>query len=367
MRCFTSDEIAVKLETMQRIMNSRGYTSYTESTVGPANNIREGGASGENCLSAYVKLAEQGRLTCRVAVGFYSGRNGVQCYEALKEDLDGGKVPTSPDENMLSFHMLKFFCDGVETSHTAWMNDEYADSPGNYGCSCFGPTGLTEEERVAELRKTLKLAHDRGFQIGIHTVGDRAAHEALEAIIAAYTENPRKGVRHCLIHADNFGDYNDLFRCPEYDVVISSQPNLAAGMFLRDAECLNKKLGARLAPLRTLIDHGVILAGGSDNIAGDFHDWREGIVSAVTRISTDGKPYHPEFCITLPEAVRMFTYNGAYQELCEDKRGSIECGKFADFTVVDKNIFEIPLEDVLSVKVVRTVVGGETVYKADGE
>lgn len=365
MRSFTADEIAEKIVRMQHHMNSMGYVSYTESTVGPANNMREGGASGEQCLKAYVKLAEEGKMTCRVAVGFYSGRNGAQSYEALKEDIEGGRIPKSPNEDMLTIKMLKFFCDGVETSHTAWMKSDYVDAPGNRGGSCFGPEGLDEQQRTQELRKTLKLANDSGYQIGIHTVGDRAVKEALDAIIAAQTENKQEGIRHCLIHADNLGDYSDLFRCPEYDVVVSSQPNLAAGMFLRDAECVDPDVAKRMAPLRVLIDHGVVLSGGSDTIAGQFHDWRKGIYSAVTRVAADGKPFHPEYDITVVEALKMFTYNAAYQEMCEDIRGSIEVGKFADFTVLNRNIFEIRPKDILETKVLRTVVGGKTVYKAE--
>lgn len=365
MRSFTADEIAEKLQKMQHIMNKMGYTGYTESTVGPANNTREGGASGEECLKAYVKLAREHKMTCRVAVGFYSGRNGSQSYAALKEDIESGRIPTSPDEEMLTFKMLKFFCDGVETSHTAWMKTAYADAPGLFGSCVFGPEGLTEDERIEELRNALKLANDSGYQIGIHTVGDRAVHEALEAIIAAQTANRQDGIRHCLIHADNLGDCPDLLRCPAYDIVVSAQPNLAAGMFLRDAVCVGETVAARMAPHRVFIDHGLVISGGSDSVAGEFHDWRAGIYSAVTRMASNGKPFHPEYAVTVAEALKMFTYNAAYQEMCEDKRGSIECGKYADFTVLDKNLFEIDPAEILNVNVCRTVVGGKTVYQAE--
>ena len=365
MQPLSEEQIVPKLKKMQAIMNSMGYTAYTESTVGPANNLREGGASGEQCLKAYLKLLKEREMTCRVSVGFYSGRGGKQSYETLKTYLESGAVPASPDENWLSFHMLKFFCDGVETSHTAWMKQDYSDAPGNRGRSCFGGTDATEAEQVSELRRILKLAHDSGYQIGIHTVGNRAVHEALEAILAAQAENPREDCRHCLIHADNFGDPEDLERCPENGVVISSQPNLAASMFLRDRETVGEELSRRMLPLRRLEDAGVTLCGGSDSIAGEFHSWLEGIRSAVLREASDGKPYCPEYCITMEEAIRMYTINGAYQEFAEKNRGSIEPGKFADFTVLDRNLFEIPLETITDARVIRTVVNGRTVYSAE--
>jgi len=365
LRSFTAEEIAAKLEKMQRIMNSMGYTAYTESTVGPANDTREGGASGSACLEAYQMLLEKKKLTCRVSVGFYSGRGGKQSYEILKSDLDSGAVPVTRDENWLSFHMLKFFCDGVETSHTAWMNEEYANAPGNCGRSCFCGPEADEKEQIAELRAMLKLAHDRGYQIGIHTVGDRAVHEAMEAIIEAEKAGKGGGYRHCLIHADNFGVPEDLFRCPEYGGVVSSQPNLAAAMFLHDVESVGEERSRRMMPLRTLTDHGVVLAGGSDSIAGAFHAWLEGVRSAVLREATDGRPFHPEQSLTVTEAVRMYTVNAAVQEMAEHERGTVEAGKLADFTILDRNIFEIPPEQITDARVLRTVVGGKEVYTAE--
>ena len=365
MNSFSSDQIAVKLKRMQQIMNSMGYTAYTESTVGPANNLREGGASGDACLEAYVKVLLEGKMTCRVSVGVYSGRYGKQSYEILREDLKNNVVPEIPQNDWLSFHMLKFFCDGVETSHTAWMKQDYADAFGVRDSSCFGDVGYSEKEQIYELRRTLQLAHDSGYQIGIHTVGNKAVHEAIEAIIAAQVENPRENCRHYLIHADTFGDYDDLVRCPINNIIISSQPNLTVKMFERAAECVGGDISRHMMPLRKLFDSGITIAGGSDSIAGDYHDWRYGIQAAVLRAVPGGQAYHTEYSITVEEAVKMYTINAAYQEFADEKRGSIECGKFADFTIIDRNIFEIPPEEITDIKVIRTVVGGKTVYNAN--
>jgi len=118
----------------------------------------------------------------------------------------------------------------------------------------------------------------------------------------------------------------------------------------------------RMQPLRKLLNMGLAIAGGSDSIAGEFYDWRKGIKAAVLRRTPEGSPFCPEQAITLKEAIRMYTINGAYQEFAEHERGSIEPGKFADFTVLDRNIFEIPPEEIDTVRVVRTVVGGRTVF-----
>ena len=360
---YSAEEISEKLLRMQRFMNSMGYTAYTESTVGTANNGREGGAAGMACIRAYERLLEKKQLTCRVSVGFYSGRDGIQSPEILREDLAAGLVPKSADEDWLSFHMLKFFCDGVEVAHTAWMKEDYADLPGCRGRSCFGSGEMTDEEQTAILRETLKVAHDAGYQIGIHCIGDRAVHEAAEAIAAVQRENPRPDARHCIIHGDTLADREDLETCGKLGLVISSQPNLASDMYEKESECVGPEKGRRMMPLRTVLDLGITAAGGSDSIAGPYHDWRYGMRDAILRRSVfTGIQYGPEECITMEEALRMYTMGGARQEFAETKRGSLEPGKLADFTVLDRNLLEIPPEELPDVQVLRTVVGGKTVF-----
>ena len=360
---YTAEEISEKLRRMQRFMNSRGYTAYTESTVGTANNGREGGAAGMACIRAYERLLEEKQMTCRVSVGFYSGRDGIQSPEILREDLAAGLVPKSADEDWLSFHMLKFFCDGVEVAHTAWLKEDYADLPGCRGRSCFGSGEMTDEEQTAILRETLKVAHDAGYQIGIHCIGDRAVHEAAEAIAAVQRENPRPDARHCIIHGDTLADREDLETCGKLGLVISSQPNLASDMYEKESECVGPEKGRRMMALRTVLDLGITAAGGSDSIAGPYHDWRYGMRDAILRRSVfTGTQYGPEECITMEEALRMYTMGGARQEFAETKRGSLEPGKLADFTVLDRNLLEIPPEELPDVQVLRTVVGGKTVF-----
>lgn len=366
MQTLSVEQIADRLKDMQRFMNSMGYTAFTDSTVGPANNAREGGASGENALKAYCRLLADGEMTCRVSVGFYSGRNGVQNADFLREDLAAGAVPVSADEDWLSFHMLKFFCDGVETAGTAWLKEDYKNRPGWRGRSVFGGAESGEAEQIAVLRETLKLAHGAGYQIGIHTVGDRAVHEAIMAILAAKADDPREDCRHCLIHGEEEIDDGDLLLCRENGIIISAQPNLWDSILETDFETIGIEKTASSMRLRTIFDAGVTAAGGSDSIAGDFADWRRGVCSAVTRrAACDGKVYRPDLAISVEEAVRMYTINAAYQEFAEDRRGSLEPGKFADLTVVDRNIFTIDPEEIPDVQVLRTVVGGRTVFLRD--
>lgn len=365
MPALSEDSIAERLEEMQKLMNSMGYTGYTDSTVGPGNNEREGGASGEACLRAYGSLLAAGKLSCRVSVGFYSGRGGMQSTAILSEDLRNNAVPVSENEEWLRFNMLKFFCDGVDAAHTAWMKQDYADAPGNHGCSCFGGPGASDEEQEAELREIIRIAHESGLQIGIHCVGNKAVEKTIDAIIAAQKAHPLRDCRHCVIHGDTFGELEDLVRGAEAGIIVSAQPALAESMYEKTQACVGEEFGSRMMGLRKLFDKGVIVAGGSDSIAGAYYDWRQGIRCAVERRSAlTGSLHRQDLAISVMEAIRMFTINAAWQEFCEDTRGSVEPGKFADFTIVEGDLFAMTPAEIGRARILRTVVDGKTVYEA---
>jgi len=358
----TAEDIRRNLIKMQQLMNSMGYTAYTECTVGPGNNEGGAGASGEKCLEAYQMMLRDNELTCRVSIGFYSAKNGTQSAEALKNDLERGAVPVSENKDWLKFNMLKFFCDGVHLSNTAWMKNDYLNAPGNHGFSAFNDGTMTDKEQEKIIREILSIAHRSGHQIGIHTIGDRAVKVAAEAIIDAQNSYPREDCRHYLIHADSCGDIEDIKKCAENGIYISVQPNLAEEIYEASLAIVGEK-AEKLMALRQMTDCGCVVAGGSDTIAGEYHTWQRGIRCAVERRSVSGKLYRQDLALTMEEAIRLYTINAAKQEFAEDVRGSIEIGKFADFTVVDKNLFDIPPRELDDVKVVMTVVDGDIVYR----
>ena len=362
---FTVDEIAANLQEAQKIMNSMGYTSYTECTIGTGNTKRERGASGELGIEAYRKLQEQGKLTARVSLGFYSALGGVQSYEVLKNDLENFPFPIFNDSNWLDMRMVKLFCDGIHMAYSAWMKEDYADNPGVHGHSCLLGPGATDEEQEAELRRMIKLAHDHGYQVGVHTIGNRAVQATLDAFIMAQQENPRKFLRHYLIHADSLGDREDLRRAARYGIGLSSQSNLADFAYEITIERVGKEKGEMLMGLRDLEEMGLHIANGSDTIGGPYGDWLHAIRAAVTRKSRiTGNVYRPDLAITVEQAIREFTMGGAYQEFKEDVRGSIEPGKVADFTVIDRDIFNIDPETITEIKVVMTIVDGRIVFQS---
>ena len=362
----TVDEIKNNLVEGQQLLNSWGYTSYTDCLLGPANNNRESGASGERAIFAYRKLQEEGLMTARVSLGFYSGQDGRQSYDILKRDLDNFPFPDFPDRNWLDLRLIKLFCDGLYMTHTAWMKEDYADAPGWRGKSCFLSPEASDEEQEQELRKIIQLVHDRGYQVGIHAIGNRAVKAAVEAIIAAQQTNPGKSRRHYLIHGDVLGDREDLWKAVKHGIGISAQSALADYNYEIAIERCGLQKGEALMGLRHLVDMGFHIANGSDAVGGEYGDWRHTVQAAVTRRSrVTGKVHRPDLAITVEEAIRQFTMGGAYQEYMEDVRGSIEPGKVADFTVLDRDIFTIDPETIDQTKIVMTMVDGKVVYRTE--
>lgn len=361
----TVKELKENLIAGQKLMNSMGYTSYTDCTCGPANSEREVGASGELSLKAYEELLNEGKLTARVNIGFYAGDHAVQTYETCKHVLDTFDFPTYSDPRWVTLNMFKIFSDGVHMGYSAWMKEDYADRPGCHGRSVFLGPDATDEEQEAELKKIVKLAHDRGWQVGVHAIGNKAAAAVTDAFIEAQQENPRPDPRHYLIHSDGLGDREDLKRAAENGIGCSVQTQLASYAYEVTIDRVGKERGDMFMGQRDLMDMGLHIANGSDSIGGPFGKWTTAVQAEVDRKSMVTGEYHrQDLAISVTDALKQFTMGGAWQEHAETWRGSIEVNKVADLTVIDRDIFTIPVDEIGDIECVMTVVDGKIVYQA---
>lgn len=347
----------------QRLMNSEGYASYTEGAMGPGENTREVGAAGDRAIAAYRELQDEGKLTARVSIAFYSAERGVQSCATLKRDLDSFDFSQFTDRDWLDCRTIKLFCDGVPTSHTAWMNQDYADRPGYRGRSVFGGPEATEEAQVEALQQMILLAHQRGFQVAVHAVGDKAVKVTINSFVQAIQRYPGESRRHYVLHG-SMGDRQDFVMAAKYGILLSEQPSPGGPAY--DYEQRARYCGIKgeiCKGLRDIIDLGVIIAGGSDGIMA-LVNWRKMVQAAVTRkSSSSGKVIRPELAISVADGVRMYTINAAYQEGKEAVHGSIEVGKVADFQVLDRDIFAVAHEEIGASRVVMTMVGGNVVFQ----
>jgi predicted amidohydrolase YtcJ len=239
------------------------------------------------------------------------------------------------------------------------MWENYLDAPHTHGSACVA--GNTDEEQAGDLTNIILFAQEKGYQVGIHAVGDRALDVSLNGFIKAMEMFPGKPPRHYVIHGDcmtkSFAE-----KAARYQVGLSVQPSVGTFIYEITAPSLGSEKASRIYGLREFIEAGMNVAGGSDCPV-TYPSWLKGVEAAVTRKSAStGEIHAPELAITVEDGVRLFTINGAHQERMEGLRGSIEVGKVADFQVLSDDIFKIDPNRIGEVVVEKTFVGGREVY-----
>jgi hypothetical protein len=253
--------------------------------------------------------------------------------------------------------------DGSLGSHTAALMEPYADDPGNSGLPQYDPAKLNEmaKERV--------LA---GFQLGFHAIGDKGVQMALDAFAEAERAAKEKKIK-----AANGGDDFRLrvehaqvttplqvVKFRDLKVIASMQPS----HLLSDMKWAEARLGSKRAEhsyaWAEFLQRGVILAFGTDYPVEPISPFR-GLYAATTRKSESGKDeYYPAQKISMDQAIAAYTTGSAFAEFAEKEKGQIVPGMLADFVVLDRDPTAVVPQKLLETKVLRTVVGGKTVYEA---
>ncbi|MGD9146496.1 MAG: amidohydrolase family protein, partial [Anaerolineae bacterium] len=216
---------------------------------------------------------------------------------------------------------------------------------------------------VPEIWRSAQLAVQHGYQMAIQGIGDRAIRELLDIYTAAFGQDPggrdrRWRIEHCqVIHPD------DLLRFAELGIIASVRGVFATS----DGPWVVDRLGEervreRGYPYQTLIQSGVVLVNGTDPPVEDI-DPVANFYCTVSRRMADGSVFGPEQRLTRQQALASYTVNNAYAAFEEEIKGSLTPGKLADITVLSRDIMTIPEDEILSAKVVYTIVGGEIKYQ----
>jgi predicted amidohydrolase YtcJ len=293
--------------------------------------------------------------------------------------LEQRRASHPTDDPLLHLAQLKGFMDGSLGSRTAALDEPYADDPGNSGLPRYDQTKLNQmaTERAAA-----------GFQLGFHAIGDRANDMALNAFGAAeqvanhapQSVNPHDPDAHVVTsppsptvtpaslrfrieHAQVLLPA-DFDRYEAEGVIASMQPS----HLLTDMKWATDRLGPERAKYayawKTFLNHNVTLAFGTDYPVELINPFR-GLYSAITRQNEAGTmTFQPQEKISLNEAIYAYTQASAFAEFREKEKGRLEPGYLADFIVLDRDIMTASPQQLLHTKVLRTVVGGETVYTA---
>ena len=258
----------------------------------------------------------------------------------------------------LTVRGIKEYADGAMGSRGAWLLAPYADKPDSVGLPRPGMDTLPQVAR---------LAMEKGYQLAVHAIGDRANREVLNVYERAFASAGRSGaeLRWRIEHAQHLNGA-DIPRFAALGVIASMQPVHATS----DGSWVGDRLGpARLDEgayvWRKLLASGAALAAGTDVPVEDV-DPIANYYAAVTRRLADGRVLTGGQKLTRMEALRILTMGNAFAAFEESIKGSLTVGKLADVTVLSKDITTVPDDDIRSARVVYTSVGGQIVYVAAG-
>ena len=213
-----------------------------------------------------------------------------------------------------------------------------------------------------ELRALIHEAHELGWQLGFHAIGDAAIELTVDAFVDALTENPRDDHRHYLNHFTVTPPVRTLELMAEHRIAIAQQPNFTYTLEGRYVENLDGDRLAHNNPVRIPMEHGIFMALGSDILP---IDPMVGLYAAVTRKGMSGEVYGPEEAITMEEAIRGYTRNAAWLTFEEDEKGTLEPGMLADMVVLSEDLLTIDAERIMDVEVDMTIVDGRVLYERE--
>jgi predicted amidohydrolase YtcJ len=295
--------------------------------------------------------------------------------------LDERRRSHPADDLLLHTTMLKAFMDGSLGSRTAAMNDAYADDQNNLGIARY------DQEKLNQMA-TARAAD--GFQLGFHAIGDLANDMALNAMAAAEQVGRPANVASAPMNADGqvvteeassvhprdfrfriehaqVVSEGAFERFAHLGVIASMQPS----HLLTDMAWAPARLGPdrqkRAYAWKSFLDHGVTLAFGTDYPVESISPFR-GLYAAITRQNVEGtQTFEPQEKLTIDEAIYAYTQASAYAEFREAVKGRLEPGYLADMVILDRDITKASPQEVLRTRVLRTVVGGETVFQASSE
>ncbi|MEO0338263.1 MAG: amidohydrolase [Bacteroidota bacterium] len=289
----------------------------------------------------WQRVADEGRLTVRANLGLW----------AYPDEVDSEQIKTlrslfsNNSNSLLRINQVKLYCDGIIHNTTSAMKDDflidYFGLPTNNGLNYF------TEERIAQYINALESV---GFDFHIHAIGNRGVHEALNAI----EQSGSNRGRHRLTHVE-YVDPEDYGRFAALNVTADAQ---VAGDFTQPEAwsfnnyLIHRALNERIIPIKSLTENGARLTLSSDWDVSTVNPF-VGIQNAVTRSPQN---------ISLEAALKAYTIDAAYVMRQENKVGSLEVGKEADFIILDQNPFDIATDRISGIRVLETYLQGRRVY-----
>jgi predicted amidohydrolase YtcJ len=302
-------------------------------------------------VALYRRYADAGRLSARI----YAMIGGTG---ADFDRLAASGPLVGYGGGFLDVRAVKLYADGALGSRGAALLAPYSDHPGDKGLLFHSPDELTA---------IIGKAIGKGYQVGVHAIGDAANREVLDSFAAVYREHGGKELRNRIEHAQIVA-VEDIARFRTLGLIASMQPTHATSDMNMAEDRLGKARMKGAYAWRSFLKQGTVVAAGSDFPVESPNPFY-GLYSAVTRQDHDGRPlggWYRQQDMTLPEALRAFTLDAAYAAHAEKTLGTLEPGKWADFILIDRDVFAGAPARLWSTVVLQTWVGGRRVYAREG-
>ncbi|MDO5367983.1 amidohydrolase [Kocuria sp.] len=357
----TTDVVADQIAAACDAALAAGITSVTEPGLGSPANLGQSFTD----IAAYQLAKDQGRLRVRATVMPYlttlhpidpSGQDVANDFPGQDQPfgLDLG-IRSGLGDDWFRIGAVKVLSDGSLIGRSAFMTEGYAADAEN-GVENVGLLQFPREW----LEGRLLAAHQNGWQLAVHAIGDGAVDVVLDIFEKAHNEFPREDARHRIEH---FGVASDeqVARCARLGVVPVPQ-----GRFVNElGDGMARALGAKRTRLcyrmKSLLDAGMVTPASTDAPVVDYPPLYN-IHDMVNRRTASGAQFVPEECITVGQAVHAYTVGSAYASHQEHMKGTLSAGKLADFVVLSDDIYDVDPQTIKDVQVTATVVGGDIMH-----
>jgi predicted amidohydrolase YtcJ len=295
------------------------------------------------------RVAGDGKLDLRLWMMMNESNAG------LAKDIRSYRLQDFADHH-LTVRAIKRISDGALGSRGAWMLAPYSDLPSSSGINT---------EKMETIRETAEIAIANGFQLCVHAIGDRANREVLNVYEATFKAHPDKhDLRWRIEHAQHL-DPADIPRFGQLGVIAAMQGIHCTS----DAPFVILRLGETRAEAgayvwRSLLDSGAVVGNGTDAPVEEVNPIAC-YYASVTRKTKDGSLFYPKQCMTRIEALKSYTLSNAFAAFEEDQKGSLVVGKFADITVLSRDILTVAADEIPKTRILYTIVGGKVAYQAN--
>ncbi|OLC97532.1 MAG: amidohydrolase [Acidobacteria bacterium] len=299
-------------------------------------------------FQVYQQLKEEGKLTVRITEWLP--------FNAPLDDLQNRRAQGGTTDPWLKTGALKAVTDGALGSRTAALLEPYNDDPSTTGILTYDPEKL----------QAMAIERDKaGFQLAFHAIGDRANRIALDVFEAVAKASRPRDRRDRIEHAQVVAPM-DFQRFAQLHVIASMQPSHQTTDMRWAEDRIGKERIKGAYAWATMLKNGVRLAFGTDYSVEPISPFR-GLYACVTRERPNGGPkggWEAQEKISLDDCIHAYTSGSAYAEFEEGKKGELKQGEYADFIILSNDLTKVPPSEYTKTRVLRTVMGGRTVYQS---